>query len=148
MKYAVLYSPSSVQRVLDFIRSVYVFPDVTPVIVKPVGAAAQIGVPEAHKYAYKRGKPLIILPELQDVKEVLKVGKAIYAGYHGAELSINEIKNVDDYAIVVSDRENEPSKKELAWIEIVKFKELPTGLPPAPLVTLILYLVSTTRDTI
>ncbi|MEM1832411.1 MAG: RecB-family nuclease, partial [Desulfurococcaceae archaeon] len=69
--YLALYSPSSVQRLLDFLKTVYAVNNVVPVVIKPFGAAAQVGVPEAHRISYKLSKPLIILPEIMDLKRLL-----------------------------------------------------------------------------
>jgi SpoU rRNA methylase family enzyme len=136
-----LYSPTSVQRIIDFQKTVYAFPGSIPVIIKPVGAAAQIGVPEAHRIAYKRNKPLIILPEISDLRDVLGVGKIYYVSSIGEEIDVNEIAG-DEVALVISGGEHEPGKKELKDVKIVKFKNIPSSLPAIALTAILLYLTS------
>ncbi|OYT37690.1 MAG: recombinase RecB [Desulfurococcales archaeon ex4484_58] len=141
MRYAILYAPSSVQKVLDFIKTIYVFEDFIPVIVKPIGAGAQIGVPEAYKYAYRIGKPLIILPGLTDLRETLHIINGYYLAPHGEEIEIDEIIKKDHYALIFTSEGNEPSKKELTGIRIVKVKGIPPELPTPSLAAILLYLI-------
>lgn len=142
MIYLVLYSPSSVQRIIDFIKTVYAFEKSIPVIIKPIGAAAQIGIPEAYKYAYRIGKPLIILSELTDLIEIIKVNELYYVSSRGRKISIQELVDKNNIAIIILGGENEPSKKELEKTHIVFFENIPTELPPSPLAALILYNMS------
>jgi SpoU rRNA methylase family enzyme len=142
LKYIALYAPTSVQRVIDFIKTVYVFNKYIPVIIKPIGAAAQIGVPEAYKYAYRMGKPLIVLPEINDIIEVLNAEKTYYISLSGREVSITDIMGEEDSAIIINGGEQEPSKKELLNIDIIKPSEIPCNLPPVSLASIILYILS------
>ncbi len=141
MIYAVLYSPSSVQKVMDFIKSIFVFQDITPVIVNPIGAAAQIGIPEAYRYTYRKGKILIVLPEISDLSTTLKISKIYYIDQNGEEVSLNVFKNEKEYAIIFNSGDNEPSKKELMYTYIVKPSEIPVDLPASSLATLLFYLI-------
>lgn len=142
MRYAVLYSPTSVQRIMDFIKTIYAYGETIPVIVKPIGAAAQIGVPEAYRYSYRIGKPLLIFPELSDLASVMGLSKIYYIDPSGEERDINDVKNMDNYAIVFGSEEGGLSKKELSLLNLVWFKNIPRNLPPSALAALILYLLS------
>ncbi len=139
--YIVLYAPTSVQRLLDFQKTVYCFNKHVPVIIKPVGAAAQIGVPEAHKLAYKMNKPLIILPEINDLFNVLNVSKVYYLSRNGRETSIEDIGIDDKTAIVIVGGEQEPGKKELEGVDIIRIKEIPGELPPIALISILLFML-------
>ncbi len=141
MKYLVLYGPTSVQRIIDFIKTVYAFKNAIPVIIKPIGAAAQIGVPEAYRYSYKIGKPMIILSELNDLCDVLKVGKSYYISPRGEKKHVKELAEKDNIAVIVPGGENEPSKKELEKIEVIALDEIPSDLPPVSFIALLLYLL-------
>lgn len=141
VKYIALYSPSSVNVIVDFVKSMYVFKETIPVIIKPIGAGAQIGVPEAYKYSYRSSKPLIILPELNDVIEVLKPSKVFYYSNLGVEVEAEEIKKHDNYVIIFSG-EVELSKKELINVEPISIKGVPKELPVLSLATLVVYLIT------
>jgi len=147
VRYAVLYSPSSVQRIMDFIKTAYAFRDTIPVIVKPIGAGAQIGIPEAYKYSYRVGKPLIILPELTDVFSVLHVSEAYYITSRGVEASIRDLSRRSNVAFILSSGESEPSKKELEGVKSVTVREFPVDLPPASLLAILLYTIEREAST-
>lgn len=135
--YIALYGPTSVQRIIDFLKTVYALGGATPVIIKPVGAAAQIGVPEAHKIAYKLGKPLIVLPEITDLKELFNPAKIYYITGHGKEVELG--KELLEAAIIIRGGEQEPSKKELVDVELVKIKDVPVEISPIALTGILLY---------
>lgn len=141
VKYIALYGPSSVNVIVDFVKSMYVFEDVVPVIVKPFGAGAQIGVPEAYKYSYRVSKPLVILPELSDVVEVLKPHRLLYYSSIGGEVDPEVLRDMDNYVMVFSG-EMELSKKELMSVEPVLLKGVPRELPVLSLATLVVYLIT------
>ncbi|MET1160228.1 MAG: RecB-family nuclease, partial [Thermoprotei archaeon] len=91
MIYVALYGATSVQRVMDFIKTVYAFPNSIPVVIKPIGAAAQIGIPEAYRYAYRSGKSLIVLPEVADLLTILNVSRIYYISSSGNEIEPREL---------------------------------------------------------
>ena len=135
-----LYSPTSVQRILDFQKTVYAFPDTIPIIIKPIGAAAQIGVPEAYRIAYKLNKSLIILPEISDLRNILGIDKIYYISDKGMETDIRDLPD-NNIALVISGGEYEPSKKELEIVNIIKFRGIPSDLPAIALIGIVLYLL-------
>ena len=139
--YLVLYAPTSVQRIIDFLKTVYAWNNALPVIIKPIGAAAQIGVPEAHRLAYKAGKPLIVLPEINDLKEVLGLENIYYITDYGETRKINDII-IEKTAFITSGGDQEPSKKELIDIETIKLEEIPSNVPATALAALILFILS------
>ncbi|MEM0355570.1 MAG: RecB-family nuclease [Desulfurococcaceae archaeon] len=141
VKYIALYSPSSVNMVVDFVKTIYVFPNAIPVVINPIGAAAQFGVPEAYKLSYKIGKPLVILPSIEDLREVLGINRIFYYSETGSTISLEEFRSIDNYSIVFG-AELSLGKKELLNVEPIRVNGIPPDLPTVPLVTLILYLVT------
>ncbi|MEM4717477.1 MAG: RecB-family nuclease [Desulfurococcaceae archaeon] len=140
--YIALYSPSSVQKLLDFIKTIYIASNLTPVVIKPFGAAAQIGVPEAHRLSYKMNKPLIILPEIKDLKQILGCSVVYYISEEGVEIDLTKIfeeATSSKIAIVVNSGEQEPSRKELEDTVPAWFKSIPRGFPPVSLTGVIVY---------
>ncbi len=143
--YMALYAPSSVQRILDFVKTIYSYENTVPVIVKPIGAAAQIGVPEAYKYSYKMGKPLIVLPELQDLIEVLELKDLYYISPVGEKTSIESLRG-ENIGIIINGGDQEPSKKELEGIKIVSLAEIPDSMPPIGMIAIILYILKISKS--
>jgi SpoU rRNA methylase family enzyme len=140
--YVVLYAPSSVQKLLDFVKTAYAVSSVIPVIVRPLGAAAQVGLPEAHKLSYKLGRPLIVLPEIRDLREVLNCDTVLYFNEEGVDASLHELLRdaiARRAAIIVSSGEHEPSRKELEGAQILWPREVPRGIAPTALIGIIVY---------
>jgi SpoU rRNA methylase family enzyme len=147
--YIVLYSPTGIHKVVEFLKTIYLVEGFTPVIVKPIGAAAQIGVPEAHKIAFKAGKPLIVLPELADVSRILGASPVYYLSDEGEEKGFEEVfASSGNVAVVLNAGDAEPSRKELENVKTVWVKNFPKGLPAIALSGVIVYnalLLKTTR---
>ncbi len=139
--YLVLYAPASVQRIIDFLKTIYAWNNAVPVIIKPIGAAAQIGVPEAHRLAYKAGKPLIVLPEINDLRDVLGLKNIYYITDYGETRKITSI-TTEKTAFIISGGDQEPSKKELIDIETIKLEEIPSNVPATALAALILFVLN------
>ncbi len=140
--YIVLYAPSSVQKLIDFLKTVYTVENAVPVVVKPFGAAAQVGVPEAHRISYKLGKPLIILPELKDLHSILNCETVYYVSEEGVNKNLHELLGEAKQrktAIVVGSGEQEPSRKEIEGFTIVWPREIPRGIPSTALTGILVY---------
>ncbi|NPB00229.1 MAG: hypothetical protein GXO10_02545 [Crenarchaeota archaeon] len=71
----VLHNVASVHRVLEFVRLCTSFNCNSIIITRPTGAAAQQGIPEAFKIALKEGTSIVVLGELKDVLDVVKIEK-------------------------------------------------------------------------
>ncbi|MEM4541799.1 MAG: RecB-family nuclease [Desulfurococcaceae archaeon] len=137
----VLYAPSSVQKLLDFLKTVYTG-NFTPVIVKPMGAAAQVGIPEAHKISYKLNKPLIVLPEISDLVNVLGCDCIYYISDEGEEIDPVDLVSggsCGKIAIMLSSGELEPSRRELEKAKIAWIKGVPRGMPSVAIAGIIVY---------
>ncbi len=68
----VIHNVSSVQRLVDMARLVYGLDLGLLVASKVYGAAAQSGVPEVMRLAFKGGKSFLVLPDISDALELLK----------------------------------------------------------------------------
>lgn len=147
--YLALYSPSSVQRLLDFLKSVYVVNNTIPVVIKPFGAAAQVGIPEAHRISYKLSKPLIVLPEIVDLKKLLSCEAVYYVSEEGEEVDIPVFFSEAAQrktAVIISSGEQEPSKKELEDVKTIWPRNIPRGMPSIAIAGIILYEVAKIRN--
>ncbi len=72
----VAHSPSSVQRLEDLAKLAFGIKSVKAfVITKPSGAAAQSGIAEVMKLAYKLDKTVLVFPDLNDAIELLSPTK-------------------------------------------------------------------------
>jgi len=143
MLYVALYAPSSVQRVIDFIKTVYAFENVVPIIIRPYGAASQIGVPEAFRISYRLGKPLLLIPEIQDLENTLGISKRYYVSKKGDTRGVDDIE--DGSCIIINGGDQEPSKKELIGVEQVVFTGIPSDLPGPALASALLTLINRVR---
>lgn len=143
--YIVLYAPSSVQKLLDFLKTVYLLEKAIPVIIRPYGAAAQVGLPEAHRLSYKLNKPLIVLPELSDLEELLHCDPVYYVSEDGEEVTLDTVLAKSTHsrpALVISSGEQEPGKREIEGIKTIWIRDIPPGIPPVAMTGIIIYELS------
>lgn len=122
MKYKniiVFHEVSSVQRLQDMAKLAYGYANETILVVtKPSGAAAQIGIPEIGRLAYRNNKPLIVLPDIKDAIELLKPKIVLtISDKYGEPLSIDKIAEIlsnssDTVMIIASGTETGLSKEE------------------------------------
>ncbi len=122
MKYkniVVFHEVSSVQRLQDMAKLVYgLTNEAILVVTRPSGAAAQIGIPEIGKLAYKNNKPLIVLPDIKDAIELLKPKIVLtISNRYGEPLNIDKIVDMlsssgDIVMIIASGTETGLSKEE------------------------------------
>ena len=67
-----LHNISSIQRMIDFVKLSIAMGAGRIVITRAYGAAAQHGIGEVGRLAYKAGLSLIVLPDLSDAVDLLK----------------------------------------------------------------------------
>lgn len=140
--FMVLYNVSSVHKVIDFVKTIYAFNTMVPVIVKPLGAAAQIGVPEANKFAYKLNKPLIILPELEDIINVLNVSKNYMVSGRGTKKSLEEFIRMvcsDSVAITINGGDTDFTNQELEYGTPINIVDIPLSISSTAIAGIIAY---------
>ncbi len=75
--FVVLHNVHSVSKVVDTAQVVYGLGFPNFIISKPEGTAAQSGVPDANKLAYKLKANFMVLPDLPDVLELLEVSRPV-----------------------------------------------------------------------
>lgn len=137
-----IYSVSSVQRLLDFIKTVYAYGIGVPVVIKPIGAAAQVGIPEAHKIAYKNGKPFIVLPDIKDLAEIVDLNEIFLVSEKGLSLEIRSLSLERATAVVFHGGDEDFTRSEAQYGRPVWFKEIPPKLPPVAQVAVLLHHLS------
>ncbi|RLF11165.1 MAG: hypothetical protein DRJ98_04315 [Thermoprotei archaeon] len=74
----VLHNAHGVEIVKQMARLVYGFGLSLFVLSKPTSAAAQTGVPEVHRLAFKLGKGLLVVPDVNDALELIKPSEALF----------------------------------------------------------------------
>ncbi len=87
----VLHNVTSTQRLIDTARIAF-DNDAMFVVTKPGGTAAQAGIPEVSKLAYRMGKPFLVLPELKDAIELLSPEKVFLISNSGRKLTGDDLK--------------------------------------------------------
>ncbi len=133
--YLVVYAPSSPQRLIDIAKLAFHSNIVTGlVIVKPIGMAAQSGIPEISKMAYKLDKKLIILPSMKDLRETLTISDIIFIVDSSHDVPDIEELQLDfnkTMAIVIQGGEAMFSKEDLTLGQCAKISEFLPGFSSA-----------------
>lgn len=97
--YLVAYAPTSPHRLVDLARTAYSINIVRGFIaVKPVGMAAQVGVPEVFRIAYRLGKNFLVLSHIGELKELLNIDNVVFI--------VQSSKEADDISGIVDKLEN------------------------------------------
>ena len=149
----VLNNVTSPQRLIDAVKTAYSIesgPRIKAFIVtKVTGMAAQTGLPEASRYTYKLGKPLIILPTLKDAIELLNPARIILItkrSDNSKSLEDVEVSGSDTLMIVVSGSDSEFAKSELALGDHFHIP-LFTFLTPSASIALSYYIIKRKLET-
>ena len=136
-----IYNVSSPQRLVDVARLVYGC-NITDmlVVVRPTGMAAQVGLPEVSKLAYRRSKKLLVLASAQELHEILPGRRLIFI-VHGVSgvsyLEDTELKG--DEVIVVHGGDGTFTRSELALGEAFTLKGFEELQNPVADVAITLY---------
>jgi SpoU rRNA methylase family enzyme len=138
-----LHNITSSQRLIDFAKIVFNLGVEKLVVTKVSGTAAQVGIPEVGKLAFKLNKSLLILPDLKDSIELLKPS-SVYLVSSSArdEINIEDIRNKKDsnqILIVFSGIESGFTKIEQSLGNYVKIPKLLGDLGPEAEVAILLY---------
>ncbi|NPA96752.1 MAG: hypothetical protein GXO32_04030 [Crenarchaeota archaeon] len=139
-----LYAPSSPQRLVDAARAIFGSGIVDLlVVIKPVGMAAQVGLAEVSKVAYKRGKNLVILSQLSEVRDVLNLNK-VFILVHDSDAkllreAVGAVNQGDRLCVVIQGSEVSIPKAELVQAEPVRHSLPEIGVNPVADVALVLY---------
>ena len=134
--YLVGYAPSSPYRLIDLAKVAYSFNFVKGfIVIKPVGLAAQSGLPEVFKIAYKHNKPLFILSNLSELKDVLSIEKLIFLIQSCKEApdieDLVKTLNAKSLAIIVQAGETPLTKEDITLGNVAKISELSEIFSPS-----------------
>ncbi|AAK40603.1 exonuclease [Saccharolobus solfataricus] len=99
-----LHNLTSNQRLLDFSKLAFNVKYVKYLVLTKVGGtAAQSGVPEVNKLAFKYNKPILVLPELKDAIELLKPEITLLVSQNAEkQIDFNDMIKHDKILIVFS----------------------------------------------
>ncbi|MCC6052472.1 MAG: RecB-family nuclease [Fervidicoccaceae archaeon] len=127
----VLHDASSQARINNFIKVILAFTDKVSLVVisKPSGAGAMYGVPEASKLLYKESMPLIVVPDLKDLREVFPNKKLVLVALDEEKSrrirTLSELGDPSDKLLVFPGSDGGFSKKELLEADDIVY---PLGL--------------------
>ncbi len=140
----VLNNTSSPSRVIDFIRIGAAMGVKEFAYTKVYGAAAQTGIPDAFKFAYKNGLSLIVMPTLEDFLETVEPDLLLLFTGKGEELSkvlnVNRDKKRVSLVFDGSDAGFDPVERKLGVQ--VYLEDVPGGLPVVAAASLALYVLN------
>ena len=140
-KILVLHDIASVQRLNDMAKIAFGLEDYVFVVTKPSAAAAQIGIPELYKTAYKKGKAVIVLPDINDAIELFKPLTIITISHqYGEPFNPSKIKLEEPLMIVVGGTDTGLAKKEAFLGNPVK-PPIGGDLGPVASTAIILYIL-------
>ncbi len=78
MVVVVYHNVASVAKLVEFAKTAFAFDCVNLLVIsRPQGSAAQTGVPEVHLMAYRAGKQLLVVRDLNQAIELLNPTKVI-----------------------------------------------------------------------
>ena len=86
----ILHGAHGVEVVKQFAKLAYGFESGLFVLSKPTSAAAQIAVPEVSKLAFKQGKRFLVVPDIDDVLELLAPSVSLFFVEGGKGEAFNE----------------------------------------------------------
>lgn len=112
----IIYSISSSHRLLEYARVIHGFGIKNIVITRATGSAAQLGIPELFKLALRHNLSVIVLNDLNEVKEYLKIDKLYFLSNRcrsGIELLLNDVKLNFKIGLVVHGLDLSFTPKEL-----------------------------------
>lgn len=137
-----LHNVTSSQRLIDFARVVFNFNVKYLVVTKVSGTAAQVGVPEVSRLAFKNNKSLIILPDLKDAIELLRPKETFLISHNeGKELTAEIYKAIENesYYFVFPGIESGFTKLEQALGTTIRLPNLSSDIGPAAMASIFLY---------
>lgn len=138
----VLHNVSSIQRLVDTARLAYSLGLRDFVVTKAYGAAAQHGLSEVGRLAFKMDRGFTILPDLQDAVELLKPDRVFIVTLEHARSRIDPARppKVEGLVVVaVNGGEPDFTAREAALGEPIYLEGVEARLGPAAEAALILY---------
>ncbi len=133
---------SSVQRLVDTAKLVYGLGYSTLIATRIYGAAAQSGIPEVMKLAYKQGKNFLVMASISEIPEIFPE-HTLYAVSPRASLTLvdltSRIQGGERVIIAVNGIEQDFTSEELRNAKTVWIKGLSQRIGPIPELSIILY---------
>lgn len=134
-----LHNTTSYQRLMEFAKAVFAFDVKYLVLTKVGGTAAQSGVPDLSKIAFKSGKSFIVLPDLKDAIELLKPDYVyLVSSNANDELRADSIDINKNVLVVFSGIESGFTKIEQGLGNVVKLPGIEAD--PGPIASLGVFL--------
>lgn len=157
MFYVVIHNISSVQRIIDITKFIYLYtkPNEVSVLVlsKVSGSAAHTGLPEVSKIAYKLERQLLITNNIDEAINILKPEKVfIITSQIKSKTSASELveeARKTSVMLVLPGSESAFSKQDIALGKPANIKGIDEDMGVLPYVIITLYtLISKLRETI
>jgi len=137
-----LHNIASYQRLMDFSKAVFNFDIKYFIITKVSGTAAQTGIPDLSKVAFKQGKSFIVLPDLKDAIELLQPDTVyLLLNNTDKELQPDSIDSNKKILIVFSGIESGFTKIEQSLGEMVRLPKIKLDIGPVASLGALLYCV-------
>ncbi|MEM0373410.1 MAG: RecB-family nuclease [Sulfolobaceae archaeon] len=143
-----IHNITSAQRVIEISKLALSHKTVKNLVLTKVGGtAAQSGIPEVFRFAYKLGKSIMVLPDLKDTIELLKPDKVILISSKSNQvLTREEIKKYEKdnkkILIVIPGNEAGFTKIEESLGEIYRIEsEINVEVSPIAILGIILYCI-------
>jgi SpoU rRNA methylase family enzyme len=137
-----LHNIASYQRLMDFSKAAFNFDIKYFVITKVSGTAAQTGIPDLSKIAFKQGKSFIVLPDLKDAIELLQPDSVyLLTNNSDKELHPDNIDTNKKILIVFSGIESGFTKVEQSLGETVRFPKIKSDIGPVASLGALLYCI-------
>ena len=122
----VYHDVHSVAKLQEIARIVFAYDSVDLfVISRPQGTAAQTGVPEIHLAAAKKGKKILVVPDLKDAVELLSP-EHVFIITRKAEKALDPKEVGQNDMIVVAGTEPDATKFDIDGLEARKIE--PEGM--------------------
>jgi len=146
-----IHNVASPQRLIDLAKVVFSLGDMNVLVASRVtGMAAQTGVPEVMRYAYKLRKSFLVFPSLQDAIELLKPDKVLLLvpeGFPEAESLISKVTQDKRLLLVISGSEDGFTRADLGLGDAVYLPGIKEFLPSAALVAIALWALKVRTQT-
>ncbi len=143
--YIVLHNVHSASKTIETAQVVYGLGFSNYVVSKAEGSAAQAGVPDANRLAMRMKRNFIVLPDLKDVLEVLKINHLLLVTspmLTKNRLDLNQlferVQTGERHAIILSGSSSSFSRKEMDLGECFSLNAQ-VDIGPAGTAAIILY---------
>ena len=149
MIYIIVHNVSSVQRLTDIARFIltYTMKQEVPLLVlsRVSGSAAQTGLAEVSKLAYKLGRPILITEGLEDALQIIKPEKSFIVLSQGERVDnvLKEFEENRKVALILPGSEAAFSKYEISLATPIKINELSEENGIVPLIAIAIHEIIT-----